>query len=184
MSRVRAVHAAYEVRNEPSEELVVGRIIHTLFLVVPSSPTPRTSLSLCVSTPPALRRTHTDLALPSHVLPPLALVVISQMSLLSLPADYAYVVAVGTVGVYSVLQYATIKVSAARKAAGVKCAPHSLHLEPRPDSGPAHPSTQTLRLTPRTLSPSATSRPRSSVRPQLSLLPSRPSSLAPLLPRR
>ncbi|GAA5906177.1 hypothetical protein JCM8208_000654 [Rhodotorula glutinis] len=44
------------------------------------------------------------------------------MSLLSavLPADYAYVVAVGTVGVYSVLQYATIKVSAARKAAGIK----------------------------------------------------------------
>jgi len=47
----------------------------------------------------------------------------SQMSLLSavLPADYPYVVAVGTVGVYSVLQYASINVSKARKAAGVKC---------------------------------------------------------------
>ncbi|TNY19866.1 membrane-associated proteins in eicosanoid and glutathione metabolism [Rhodotorula diobovata] len=44
------------------------------------------------------------------------------MSLLSavLPADYPYVVAVGTVGVYSVLQYASINVSKARKAAGVK----------------------------------------------------------------
>ncbi|GAA5999325.1 MAPEG family protein [Rhodotorula paludigena] len=43
------------------------------------------------------------------------------MSLLqfALPADYAYVAAVGTVGVYSLLTFATIKVSNARKAANV-----------------------------------------------------------------
>ncbi|BGP38156.1 hypothetical protein JCM10449v2_002083 [Rhodotorula kratochvilovae] len=43
------------------------------------------------------------------------------MSLLSavLPTDYPYVVAVGTLGVYSLLQYAGINVSRARKAANV-----------------------------------------------------------------
>ena len=92
------------------------------------------------------------------------------MSLLSavLPADYAYVVAVGTVGVYSVLQYATIKVSGARKAAGVKCALLLSHLHspplPSPDSTADRSSFQTLRPTPRTPSPSATSRQRSSLR--------------------
>ncbi|BGO97878.1 microsomal glutathione S-transferase 3 [Rhodotorula toruloides] len=37
----------------------------------------------------------------------------------TLPADFAYVTAVGTVGVYGLLQFATIKVSKARKAAQV-----------------------------------------------------------------
>ncbi|GAA5822031.1 hypothetical protein JCM3770_002256 [Rhodotorula araucariae] len=43
------------------------------------------------------------------------------MSLLTavLPTDYPYVVAVGTLGVYAVLQYATVGVSRARKAANV-----------------------------------------------------------------
>ncbi|GAA5989110.1 hypothetical protein JCM10908_001162 [Rhodotorula pacifica] len=40
--------------------------------------------------------------------------------LAALPADYAYVAAVGTLGVYSLHIYATTRVSAARKAANVK----------------------------------------------------------------
>ncbi|GAA5931687.1 MAPEG family protein [Sporobolomyces koalae] len=42
------------------------------------------------------------------------------MSLIPIiPADYSYVVATGTVGVYSLLMFQSIKVSAARKAAAV-----------------------------------------------------------------
>lgn len=104
---------------------------------------PPSSLPRCAPSPLALPAAPPDLALPSHPFPPLLHLVISQMSLLSavLPADYAYVVAVGTVGVYSVLQYATIKVSGARKAAGVKCAsPLSLTPSTLPPSLPRRDS--------------------------------------------